>query len=191
MQCPKCKKEISEDSKFCPNCGVVIPTIEPPLLSYARFWRRFMAFFIDCIVLLIVELLPFLIIKYYIGHYMVHNSVYSISSLDEFKQFVEIRNLEETIFLSWVCCCIIVQWLYFTLSESSLKQATFGKRKVGIIVTDMNGNRISFGRANERYWSKIFSFILFIGFIMAGFTKKKQALHDIMADTLVVIKNKG
>ena len=52
---------------------------------------------------------------------------------------------------------------------------------------DENGERISFGRANGRYWSKILSaFILCIGFLMAGFTKKKQGLHDIIAGTLVV-----
>ena len=80
-------------------------------------------------------------------------------------------------------------WLYFTLLESSLKQATLGKLALGIIVTDLNIKRISFGIANGRYWGKIVSaIILLIGFIMAGLTKKKQALHDIMAGTLVVKK---
>ena len=58
---------------------------------------------------------------------------------------------------------------------------------LGIIVTDLDGNQISFGRANGRYWSKIVSSItLLIGYIMAGFTEKKQALHDIIAGTLVL-----
>ena len=60
---------------------------------------------------------------------------------------------------------------------------------LGIIVTDLNGNPISFGKANGRYWGKIIStLILLIGYIMAAFTEKKQALHDMMAGTLVIKK---
>jgi uncharacterized RDD family membrane protein YckC len=80
-------------------------------------------------------------------------------------------------------------WALFISSifESSEKQATFGKQAVGIIVTDMDGNRITGGQAAGRYFGKIISaLILAIGFMMAGFTDKKQALHDIMANTLVV-----
>ncbi|PIU61543.1 MAG: hypothetical protein COS84_11160 [Armatimonadetes bacterium CG07_land_8_20_14_0_80_40_9] len=58
-----------------------------------------------------------------------------------------------------------------------------------MVVTDLNGNRVSFGRANGRYWSKIVSgIILAIGFVMAGFTERKQALHDIIAGCLVLKK---
>jgi uncharacterized RDD family membrane protein YckC len=77
--------------------------------------------------------------------------------------------------------------LYFTLMESSKYQATLGKMALGIKVTDMEGRRISWGRALGRYLGKIVSaLILLIGFIMAGFTEKRQALHDMMAKTLVV-----
>jgi uncharacterized RDD family membrane protein YckC len=81
----------------------------------------------------------------------------------------------------------VAGWLYFALMESSAKGATLGKRALGIKVTDMSGNRISFGRATGRYFGKIVSgVILYIGFLMAGFTQQKQALHDIMASCLVV-----
>lgn len=84
---------------------------------------------------------------------------------------------------------VIVGWLYFALMESSAKRATIGKMLLGIVVTDLGGNRISFGRATARFWSKIISgLILYIGFIMAGFTEKKQGLHDIIAGTLVLKK---
>ena len=54
-------------------------------------------------------------------------------------------------------------------------------------VTDSNGDRIDFGRASIRYFGKIVSHIIFmIGYVMAGITPKKQALHDIMANCLVV-----
>jgi uncharacterized RDD family membrane protein YckC len=61
---------------------------------------------------------------------------------------------------------------------------------LGIVVTDLEGRRISWGRANARYWSKFISALIFlIGYIMAGFTQKKQALHDMIAGTLVVVKD--
>ena len=82
---------------------------------------------------------------------------------------------------------MVVGWLYFALMESSNKQATVGKIALNIRVTDLNGNRISFGRATARYFGKYLSaMIAMIGFIMAAFTKRKQALHDILAETLVL-----
>lgn len=81
----------------------------------------------------------------------------------------------------------ILVWIYFALMESSYTQGTIGKMFLGIKVTDLNGHRIDFGRATGRYFGKfISSIILFIGFIMAAFTQKKQGLHDILADCLVV-----
>jgi len=61
---------------------------------------------------------------------------------------------------------------------------------LGIIVTDMEGRRISFGRATGRYFAKIISaIIIYIGFLMIAFTERKQGLHDMIADCLVVMKN--
>lgn len=78
-------------------------------------------------------------------------------------------------------------WLYEALMMSSEWQATVGKRVMSIIVTDVYGRRISFARATGRHFAKYISaFILFIGFIMAAFTARKQALHDMIAETLVV-----
>jgi uncharacterized RDD family membrane protein YckC len=80
-------------------------------------------------------------------------------------------------------------WLYFALMESSSKQGTLGKMALSIVVTDVNGNRITFGRATGRYFGKILSgLILYIGYIMVAFTEKKQGLHDMIAGTLVVNK---
>ena len=73
--------------------------------------------------------------------------------------------------------------------ESSSKQATFGKMIVGIIVTDMEGKRITFGKATGRYFGKFISgFVLSIGYLMAAFTAKKQALHDILSSCIVINK---
>jgi uncharacterized RDD family membrane protein YckC len=62
-----------------------------------------------------------------------------------------------------------------------------GKKALGLEVTDLQGRRISFARATGRFFGRIISgLILAIGFIMAGFTERKQALHDILAGCLVI-----
>jgi uncharacterized RDD family membrane protein YckC len=74
--------------------------------------------------------------------------------------------------------------------ESSKFGGTLGKMAVGIRVTDLNGNRISFARATGRYFGRIVTNLtLLIGYIMAGFTEKKQALHDVLASCLVIKKS--
>jgi uncharacterized RDD family membrane protein YckC len=76
---------------------------------------------------------------------------------------------------------------YFAGFESSRWQATIGKKLMKIKVVDLNGHRISFGQAIGRYLSKIVSCLTFcIGYMMAGWTEKKQALHDKIAGTLVI-----
>lgn len=140
---------------------------------YAGFWRRFVAALIDTIILTIGAVpIVFIwgIIRSVLGALVAEGIV-------------------EGMVAGVYIISIVLNWLYFTLLESSSKQATLGKMAIGIIVTDLNGSRISFGKANGRYWGKIVSgIILSIGFLMAGFTQKKQALHDFMAGTLVVKK---
>ncbi len=75
--------------------------------------------------------------------------------------------------------------LYYTLFEASSWQATPGKRILRLYVTDLNGQRITFQRALLRNIARQLSGFLFIGYILAGFTEKKQALHDIIARCLV------
>ena len=137
--------------------------------EYAGFWKRFAAVFIDA---LILGVALFMISKFLGG--ITGGIPAAISFMNS---------------MSGGIVSAIMQWLYFTLLESSSKQATLGKIALGIIVTDEYGRRISFGQANGRYWSKIISaMLLYIGFMVAGFTEKKQALHDIIAKTLVVTK---
>ncbi|MGD0389278.1 MAG: RDD family protein [Tepidisphaeraceae bacterium] len=82
-----------------------------------------------------------------------------------------------------------VEWLYHALMETSRYQGSLGKMALGIVVTDMSGQRITFGRATGRYFGKIISKLtIYIGFMMAGWTEQKQALHDIMAGCLVMRK---
>jgi uncharacterized RDD family membrane protein YckC len=82
---------------------------------------------------------------------------------------------------------IVGQWLYYAVMESSPSQGTIGKIVCGLAVTDTQGEPISFGRATGRYFAKILStLILFIGFLMVGWTRQKRGLHDFVAGTLVV-----
>lgn len=82
---------------------------------------------------------------------------------------------------------ILVTWLYQAFCESSSWQGTIGKKALGLRVTDMDGRRLSFGRATGRSFGKVLSsLICSIGFLMAAFTEKTQALHDMLASTLVL-----
>ena len=84
---------------------------------------------------------------------------------------------------------LFLPWVYEAVMLSSEKQATFGKMILGIVVTDTRDQKISFVRATGRHFAKYLSaLILGLGFLMAAFTQKKQALHDMMANTLVVSK---
>ena len=148
-------------------------TMQPPShLVYAGFWLRFVAIFIDGLILS-----PLLFI--YVGIYIT-----DMSATDPTMKMA----LGGVLFLVWLMI-VIGQWLYFAMQESSRAQATLGKRLMGIQVTDRQGGRIGFGRATGRYFGKIISFCtLYIGFMLAGWTQRKQALHDMLADTLVVRK---
>src|SRR5262249_18588776 len=81
----------------------------------------------------------------------------------------------------------VAPWIYEAFMLSSEWHANVGKRAMSIVVTGTDGSRISFARATGRHFAKYLSgFLLFIGFIMAAFTARKQALHDMIAETLVV-----
>ena len=84
---------------------------------------------------------------------------------------------------------LAINWLYFTVLESSKLQATLGKSILGVRVTDLNYQKISFAQANIRYWSKLISILtLMIGIIMIMLNEKKQSFHDMVAKTIVIRK---
>ncbi|MDJ0510352.1 MAG: RDD family protein [Crocosphaera sp.] len=138
-------------------------------MNYASFWSRFLAALLDGIIVNIISALAGFVMGLFLGILMGGNFSDGAASVLGF------------------IIGIIVSWLYFALSHSSSKQATLGKQALGIVVTDLTGNRLSFGQATARYFSKWLSNLtLLIGYIMAAFTEKNQALHDIIAGTLVV-----
>lgn len=82
---------------------------------------------------------------------------------------------------------LAIGWAYFVLFETSPAQGTLGKIALDLYVTDMYGDPISYPRAVFRYAFKVFSTLLcYAGWLMAAFTPRKQALHDLMAGTLVL-----
>lgn len=219
MFCSKCGSQMADNAAFCPTCGQSTgaqapasrgipvapggfgsqaPTASASTLSsppaptgysptrpaqgigYAGFWLRFVAYIIDYIILnvaLSFVTLPMMASMGMRG-WMEHPPQTPEEMMAFFGTFAKIGVI-----------AFFVNWLYFSLLESSKWQATIGKKTLGLEVTDMAGQRISFARATGRYFGKIISAIIFcIGFIMAGFTERKQALHDLMAACLVIRK---
>lgn len=135
---------------------------------YAGFWKRVAAALIDGVILMI--------------------SGFVIGGVFGFVYGATTGTAEGVEFFANIIG-IVLGWLYSALLESSAKQATLGKMALGIKVTDLDGNPISFGKASGRHFGKIVSaLIVFIGFIMVAFTERKQGLHDMMAGCLVVNK---
>lgn len=143
--------------------------------GYAGFWIRFAAAIIDSIILWIFQIVIIMILYGGFTNYM--------------QSLMDPQHIFSSTYWINIGLSLIVGIGYFVVMESSARQATFGKSMVGIKVVNYKGERISFLKSLGRYLSKIPSaLILLIGFIMAGFTEKKQALHDMMASTLVVKK---
>lgn len=129
--------------------------------NYAGFWIRVIAIFIDGIIIGI----PILIVT---------------ALSDYFKGDMEFIPMLLLVFG-------IV--LYFAVLDSSQYQGTLGKLAVGIKIVDRDGNRISFGRAIGRFFSRILSqSFLYIGYIMVAFDSRKQGLHDKIAGTFVIYR---
>ena len=81
-------------------------------------------------------------------------------------------------------------WLYFAGLESSRLQATLSGRILGLRVTDLAGEPISFNRATVRHFAMYLSAVtpFAIGYLMAFWTKRRQTLHDYVSSTLVLKK---
>jgi len=207
MFCPKCGTQLADDAAFCTSCGQAIqrtpsaaypsPSAPPPLqpqaveqqpsqnvwqtrapsqpVAYAGFWLRLVALIIDRIVLGIAGAIIFFPL------FRINAPTFATANpwelyISPSKPIVAIELLS-----------LMTDWIYYASMESSSWQATLGKKILGLRVTDLAGNRITFARASGRFFGKILSgMILGIGFLMAGFTARKQALHDILAGCLVL-----
>jgi len=149
-----------------------------PRVQYAGFWLRFLAYLIDSLVLSVPAV--FFVFLMFVG------MAGSLSQIERRNEVVPVLG-SILFFILFYVLLFAGLWLYYAIMESSSWQATLGKKALNLQVTDLNGRRISFGRASGRFFGKLISgMILNIGYIMAGFTEKKQALHDMIAGCLVL-----
>jgi uncharacterized RDD family membrane protein YckC len=154
------------------SASTTYPAVVPVGTVYGGFWIRVLAAIIDAIILRIVVApigMVFGLLGFagsmgglpHIGFHLLGGGITLIAML-------------------------FGSWLYEALLESSSYQATLGKMILGMKVTDLYGNRISFERATGRHFAKWLSgLILGIGYIMVGLSERKQGLHDLLAGTLV------
>jgi uncharacterized RDD family membrane protein YckC len=178
--CSRCGTQNSSDSQFCIHCGCAlgtVPTVQPTAVvtapRYGGFWVRVIAAIVDAIIVQVV-VVP---ISFIVG------MVVGVAGVATHSTGSGIQLISSGL---GGLIGLVGDWLYGAMMESSVRQATLGKMIFGMKVTDLQGRRISFGRATGRHFAKILSALtLCIGFIMAGFTEKKQALHDMIAGTLV------
>lgn len=186
MFCPQCGAENIAESKFCRQCGTALLVVPPtPNENYAGFWLRVLALIIDKLILGIPGIIIGISVMARLFS-MPLEDLENVNSIEDLRPYFGLFGM----IVATACIQAIGNWLYFALMESSSKQATLGKMAIGIKVTTLDGGRINFGRASVRYFGKILSgLILGIGYIMAGLSTKKQALHDMLADTLVVRKS--
>lgn len=187
MFCTKCGSEINSDAKFCGRCGgiteasVSVPqsdTLESvaqgnqaATTRYAGFWIRYAAAFLDGIVTtvlaVVVSMFFFLLAPF---------------SVDD-----ELSNGAVIVFLCLFWGAIFGYFIIFTYK----KGATLGKMAVGIKVISADDRRLSLGKIflRETVGKALSYATLYIGYIMAGFTERKQALHDKISQTYVVYKD--
>ena len=205
--CPQCGHMNDAQAAFCAKCGAAQPsgpatgapsgppavaaapaygTYAPPVtraVGYGGFWIRFVAFIIDYIVVRIA-MIPFALL--FFGRLMLFGMIPRHGGYMGPDEVLPIVGAA----MKLVLIQVAIFWIYEALMTSSTKQATLGKMIFGLKITDTQGQRISFARASGRHFGKYVSgLILMIGYIIAAFSPRKQALHDMMADTLVLKTN--
>lgn len=206
MYCSKCGAAVAGNSSFCQTCGTPVNSsaavaapggsgvVSPHAgvgairyatnVAYAGFWLRLVAHLIDDVIIGIGTMALLVPIFFLMGGAAMleslprHGGQPNPAVLAGFLMLI----------FSLAGVAVIGQWLYNAYLESGEKQATWGKQALSMYVTDLSGNRVSFGRASGRFFSKIISGLipLGLGYIMAGFTERKQALHDMIASCLVL-----
>lgn len=187
--CASCGNSRTPDGHFCLFCGDVLSEPGEPKnphanpgerrtasseVEYAGFWRRFAAGSID----LGVEAAGAFLLTYAIDFI-----------LSRFGRGFGIDRWSSKMYagFSFILILAVGSWLYCAFMESSSWRATIGKRLLGLEVITSDGGTTSFGQATIRHLMKFLSlFCLMIGFLMAGWTKRRQALHDMPCDCLVV-----
>lgn len=190
--CASCGNPCLPDGRFCLFCGDVLPEfgVEFPVLTetpdspirspktieaeYAGFWLRVWAGLIDATLECAGALV--LTVGLDFGLRWLGPRVGMTAATSAFFAG-----------MAFIVLLSVGAWLYSALMESSPWQATLGKRAVGLQVLTSTGQRLSFGQATVRHLMKFLSlFTAAVGFMMSGWTKRRQALHDLPVDAIVV-----
>lgn len=150
------------------------PYLSPYLgLIYAGFWRRAIAAVIDAVLIVFASFVLGLLLSPFL--------LAAPASLERYFASEYLSVILMVVYLT-------MGWLYFAGFESSESQATIGKTAVGILVTDVRGERIGFGRATLRYLAKLVSLLLLgAGFLVMLRHPRRQTLHDRAAKTVVIV----
>ncbi|WP_347156419.1 RDD family protein [Pontibacter chitinilyticus] len=157
------------------------PTTFKRTSLYGSLANRFVAFLVDTTLLVFW----YTIILYSTVESPSHLYSWKDMLQDDNFNVLELMVIGKTLFYN--IYFPVLHWLYYTLLESSPKQATIGKFTLGLKVTDIRGRRVSFAQANLRYFSKVASVItLCFGFLLLLTTRRSQMLHDYMARTVVI-----
>ena len=184
-RCPRCKSHLPKDEIDCPFCMEHFPQLMNQLaindkkeeaqktpdtqvkeIGYVGFFKRLGAAIPDLLITGIVAFIASIALEQWKFPYTVLGTLFIAGAF----------------FLLF----------YSPLCISSRYRATIGKIIFGIIVVYGNGRQLSFSRALIRELGKYVSLItLGIGFFIIGFTKKKQGLHDLLADTVVIDRSDG
>ncbi|UII57207.1 RDD family protein [Cytobacillus spongiae] len=159
--------------------------------KYAGFWVRFGAYLIDSIIIGIpLTIITLIIFGVFFGASGTLDMIIADPNLEQEMSDAEVMAVLGSYLGALVVTVLvnlIITVLYYAGLHASKWQGTVGKKLLGLKVMDKNGLKISFWRGLGRYLAMAFlSSIFFIGYIMAGFTDKKQALHDLIAGTVVV-----
>ena len=153
---------------------------------YASFTRRALARFIDfCVVLTPCALLY--LINLGLGFPVRYTSLFNWVWPESATMFMSADF--PGVFLTFVSIKLGIAFPYFALMDSSRWQGTLGKRAMGIKLTTIDGEQISFGRATGRFFSKSVSAILFMAGYLVSFSDKRQTWHDYLCRTLVLRQN--
>ena len=191
MLCPTCNNELLSDAVYCSRCGTSIQRRRPQM-RYAGFWRRVVATVIDLCLLapLVLGVSTLVLPKPTPEEDLAVKQLTSGRLTGGERRQVQQRFTERAIYL-WELAFLLAA-PYFVLLESSALRGTVGKHMMGLWVTDLNGRRIRPSRALKRYLGRLVSAMpVWYGFAMAGLTSRKQALHDFLAGTLVVIRDRA
>ena len=183
--CQFCENDLSSKPAKPKKSTKRINSIQLSQFEYAGFWFRVLATLIDSIAYVVLAMFGYFVSAFFAGMIAgITDGPVEYWNRDTYEG-IEIL----TIILSWFFVSLF-QWLYKACMESSSKQGTIGKIVLGLKVVKSDGTKLSFGRASGRYFlMNFFSCLGIVGlvsFCMAGWTEKKQTLHDMATGTIVI-----